>query len=50
MKDDFRLSPDELLLKSAEENAAKKGRLKIFFGYAAGVGKDPAPCTRLATT
>ena len=39
MKDDFRPDPDELLLKSAEENAAKKGRLKIFFGYAAGVGK-----------
>ena len=39
MKDDFRSDPDELFLKSAEENAAKKGRLKIFFGYAAGVGK-----------
>ena len=42
MKDDFRPDPDKLLLKSSEEQTAKKGRLKIFFGYAAGVGKTYA--------
>jgi two-component system sensor histidine kinase KdpD len=35
-----RPNPDELLAKvQAEEAAAKRGSLKVFFGYAAGVGK-----------
>jgi len=35
-----RLNPDELLQRvQADEAKAKRGRLKIFFGYAAGVGK-----------
>ena len=35
-----RPNPDELLAKIEQENAkAKRGRLKIFFGFAAGVGK-----------
>ena len=41
MRDDFeRPDPDELLerLKSEEENQAR-GKLKIFLGYVAGVGK-----------
>ncbi len=35
-----RPNPDELLARvQADESRAKRGRLKIFFGYAAGVGK-----------
>ena len=38
-----RPNPDELLARvQAEENAAPRGKLKIFFGYAAGVGKTYA--------
>ena len=38
-----RPNPDELLAKIEQENAkAKRGRLKIFFGFAAGVGKTYA--------
>ncbi|MEG0269747.1 MAG: sensor histidine kinase KdpD [Clostridia bacterium] len=38
-----RASPDELLKKiESEESARVKGHLKIFFGYAAGVGKTYA--------
>jgi two-component system sensor histidine kinase KdpD len=38
-----RPNPDELLARMrAEEPAARRGRLKIFFGYAAGVGKTYA--------
>ncbi len=37
---DGRPNPDQLLEKvEADEAKAKRGRLKIFFGYAAGVGK-----------
>jgi two-component system, OmpR family, sensor histidine kinase KdpD len=37
---DARPNPDELLARvKAEETRAKRGRLKIFLGYAAGVGK-----------
>ncbi len=35
-----RPSPDELLVRvKADESRARHGRLKVFFGYAAGVGK-----------
>src|SRR5262249_37874866 len=35
-----RPNPDELLARlKADEAGARRGRLKIFFGYAAGVGK-----------
>jgi two-component system, OmpR family, sensor histidine kinase KdpD len=35
-----RPNPDDLLLRVQEESSrAKRGKLKIFFGYAAGVGK-----------
>jgi two-component system sensor histidine kinase KdpD len=38
-----RPNPDELLARvQAEEVAARRGKLKIFFGYAAGVGKTYA--------
>ncbi len=37
-----RPDPDELLEGIREEQQNKKGRLKIFFGYAAGVGKTYA--------
>ena len=37
---EHRPDPDELLKQAeAEEQAAKRGKLKIFLGYAAGVGK-----------
>jgi two-component system sensor histidine kinase KdpD len=40
---DNRPSPDELLaIVQAEEAAKKRGKLKIFLGYAAGVGKTYA--------
>ncbi len=40
---DIRPNPDELLAQvQAEEAEAKRGSLKIFFGYAAGVGKTYA--------
>src|ERR1043166_8767463 len=36
-----RKTPDQLLREvQAEESAAKKGYLKIFLGYASGVGKS----------
>jgi len=38
-----RPNPDEVLARiQAEDEAARRGRLKIFFGYAAGVGKTYA--------
>src|SRR4029077_5552310 len=38
---DARPSPDELLRRvEAEEQQARRGRLKIFFGYASRVGKS----------
>ena len=38
-----RPNPDELLARvKADESIARRGRLKIFFGYAAGVGKTYA--------
>ncbi|MDZ4781513.1 MAG: sensor histidine kinase KdpD [Planctomycetia bacterium] len=38
--DDARPNPDALLEQvAAAESAARRGKLKIFFGYAAGVGK-----------
>lgn len=38
-----RPNPDELLaVLKADESQSKKGRLKVFFGYAAGVGKTYA--------
>ena len=37
---DERPSPDELLARvQADDSRAQRGRLKVFFGYAAGVGK-----------
>jgi two-component system sensor histidine kinase KdpD len=40
---DSRPNPDELLARVAqEESRARRGRLKLFFGYAAGVGKTYA--------
>lgn len=41
--DESRPSPDELLARvQSEEAKARRGKLKIFFGYAAGVGKTYA--------
>jgi two-component system, OmpR family, sensor histidine kinase KdpD len=41
MNHDFRRkTPDELLLEVQAENANSKGHLKIFLGYASGVGKS----------
>src|SRR3954468_2512793 len=38
-----RPNPDELLARvQAQEGGARRGRLKVFFGYAAGVGKTYA--------
>ncbi|MCJ7856601.1 sensor histidine kinase KdpD [Lachnospiraceae bacterium NSJ-143] len=38
--EDYRVNPDEILdIIKTEESAHSKGHLKIFFGYAAGVGK-----------
>ena len=37
-----RPDPDVLLKHTLEGTAAKQGRLKIYFGYAAGVGKTYA--------
>src|SRR5437016_2039262 len=38
-----RLNPDELLARvQAHEARGRRGKLKIFFGYAAGVGKTYA--------
>ena len=38
-----RLNPDELLARvQSDEARAQRGKLKIFFGYAAGVGKTYA--------
>jgi two-component system sensor histidine kinase KdpD len=43
MKLDSRPDPDQLLAQvQAEEKSATRGRLKIFLGYAAGVGKTYA--------
>lgn len=43
MQDDHRPNPDELLERfQQEEKKAKRGKLKIFFGAAAGVGKTYA--------
>lgn len=40
---DRKISPDRILKKiNYEENSNKRGHLKIFFGYAAGVGKTYA--------
>lgn len=41
-----RQDPDQLLRAIRNDASTKKsGKLKIFFGYAAGVGK-PMPCFR----
>ena len=41
--DNDRPNPDELLARlQAEESQSRRGKLKIFFGYAAGVGKTYA--------
>jgi two-component system sensor histidine kinase KdpD len=41
--DDDRPNPDQLLARvQQEESRAQRGRLRIFFGYAAGVGKTYA--------
>ncbi|HVT29382.1 MAG TPA: sensor histidine kinase KdpD, partial [Lacipirellulaceae bacterium] len=43
---DERPNPDALLARVRdEENRAKRGKLRIFFGYAAGVGKTYAMLT-----
>ena len=42
-KEPARPDPDKLLAQiQAEEHAQKRGHLKIFLGYAAGVGKTYA--------
>src|SRR5262245_57292032 len=42
-KDTLRPNPDELLARvQAAEASSPRGKLKIFFGYAAGVGKTYA--------
>ena len=39
-ENDARPTPEEMLARArAEERASGRGRLKIFFGYAPGVGK-----------
>lgn len=40
--DKSRQNPDELLKVIRKEEDQKRGHLKIFFGYAAGVGKTYA--------
>jgi two-component system sensor histidine kinase KdpD len=41
--DGARPNPDALMARvQAEEAGARRGKLKIFFGYAAGVGKTYA--------
>ncbi|MCI8468438.1 MAG: sensor histidine kinase KdpD [Eggerthellaceae bacterium] len=44
VRDDGRPDPDALLraLRDEDEGACRRGRLKVFFGYAAGVGKTYA--------
>lgn len=43
MEEDYRPNPDDLLKRiKSEENNLKKGKLKIFFGMCAGVGKTYA--------
>ena len=43
MEEPLRPNPDTLLKRLREEDDGKKmGKLKIFFGYAAGVGKTYA--------
>ena len=43
MTNDKRPNPDELLARVQEdESRAQRGKLRIFFGYAAGVGKTYA--------
>lgn len=43
MREDNRPDPDELLARlKAEEEQSKRGKLKIFLGYVAGVGKTYA--------
>jgi two-component system sensor histidine kinase KdpD len=43
MNHDSRPDPDELLLRvQREEQQKPRGKLKIFLGYAAGVGKTYA--------
>lgn len=39
---DFRPNPEAILNKMKDEEDSKSGKLKIFFGYAAGVGKTYA--------
>jgi len=41
-QNDTRPNPDELLVDIQRNQRIKKGNLKIFFGYAAGVGKTYA--------
>ena len=39
--DDYRPSPEEFLRRlAAEERLQSRGRLKVFLGYASGVGKS----------
>lgn len=46
MSNHDKLSPDDLLkLSKEEENKEVKGKLKIFFGMSAGVGKTYAMLT-----
>ena len=41
--DEIRANPDEILHRiKKESNIESRGHLKIFFGYAAGVGKTYA--------
>ncbi|WP_343208067.1 sensor histidine kinase KdpD [Anaerolentibacter hominis] len=43
MEEEHRPNPDDVLRRTlAEENSQIRGKLKIFFGYAAGVGKTYA--------
>lgn len=39
MDEENRPNPDQLLLKYGAKSSNQRGKLKVFFGYAAGVGK-----------
>ena len=38
-EEDMRPDPDQLLLQVGQDEETTMGKLRVFFGYAAGVGK-----------
>ena len=44
MDEENRPNPDQLLLKYGVKSSHHRGKLKVFFGYAAGVGKPTVCC------